>query len=134
MGQPQESSSTSHLSTILQHKTQQANMRVSVTLVIVAVVLGLANSLPGAHFGGGGGTGGHGGGGGAVGGGSSTGGAYGGGASGGGSGGGRVVKAELVGYRANVPESQGGSPGRSRIVKAQLVGKCLGYPGCNGGR
>merc|ERR1711971_1425538 len=118
----------------LQHnQTNQANMRVSVALVIVGVVLGLAHGLPNGHFGGGG-HGGHGGGG-AVGGGSYGGGSSGGGGSfGGGSsgGGGRIVQAELVGYRRNVPASTGGNPGRSRVTKFELVGQCLGYPGCNG--
>merc|ERR1739842_113240 len=107
-----------------QATNSQANMRVSVALVIVAVVLGIAHGLPSGHFGGGGGGhGGHGGGG-AVGGGS-----YGGVSSGGG---GRIVQAELVGYRRNVPASTGGSPGRSRVTKFELVGQCLGYPGFNG--
>merc|ERR1711971_1536779 len=107
------------------YTTNQPNMRVSVALVIVAVVLGIAHGLPSGHFGGGGGGhGGHGGGG-AVGGGS-----YGGGSSGGG--GGRIVQAELVGYRRNVPASTGGNPGRSRVTKFELVGQYLGYPGCNG--
>merc|ERR1712106_616888 len=120
----------------LQHgHNNQANMRVSVALVIVGMVLGIAHGLPSGHFGsGGGGHGGHGGGG-AVGGGSYGGGSSGGGGSfGGGSsgGGGRIVKAELVGYRRNVPASSGGNPGRSRMTKFELVGQCLGYPGCNG--
>merc|ERR1711971_1166981 len=106
----------------------QANMRVSVALVIVAVVLSIAHGLPSGHFGGGGGGhGGHGGGGGGNG---VGGGSYGGGSSGGG--GGRIVQAELVGYRRNVPASTGGNPGRSRVTKFELVGQCLGYPGCNG--